>query len=113
MLIGRILNRHGALVKLVESGQEAIDQALSDKFDVILMDIQMPGLDGYEATRTLRKLDYRAPIVALTAHALKSDRERCLTQGFDGYLTKPIQRQELVSQIAELKGRQTRAGQPS
>ena len=113
MLIGRILNRHGALVKLVESGQEAIDQALSDKFDVILMDIQMPGLDGYEATRTLRKLDYRAPIVALTAHALKSDRERCLSQGFDGYLTKPIQRQELVSQIAELKGRQTSAGQPS
>jgi|GEM_PF-2461452 len=110
MLIGRILNRHGASVKLVNSGHAGIAEALTTPFDIVLMDIQMPELDGYEATRTLRKAGYRAPIVALTAHALKADRERCLSQGFDGYLTKPIQRLELVSQIAKLKARQTSAG---
>ena len=110
VLIDRILTHYGAAVTQVSSGHAAIESALSKPFDIVLMDIQMPELDGYEATRTLRQLGYRTPILALTAHALKSDRDKCMSQGFDGYLTKPIQRQDLVSQITQLRGRQTSAG---
>ena len=75
---------------------EAVHKAWQDAYDVVLMDIQMPRLGGVEATKILRERGYTRPIVALTAHALKEDRMRCMHVGCTDYLTKPIQRAHLV-----------------
>ena len=75
-------------------GQEAIYLAEQNRYDVILMDVQMPGMDGLEATAAIRKREdggRRVPIIAMTAHAMEGDRERCLAHGMDGYLSKPIE----------------------
>jgi len=93
------LKRLGYQVSEASSGQEAIDLALAAPFDVILLDIQMPGLDGFETLRALRKQDYKKPIVALTAHAMKGDKERCLDGGFNDFLSKPINRERLKEVI--------------
>ncbi|MES9904287.1 MAG: response regulator, partial [Sedimenticola sp.] len=87
-----ILNSFGVTVQVAENGWEALD-ALSDKpFDLVLMDIQMPGMDGYEATRRIRRNPEWAglPLVAMTAHAMAGDREKCLKVGMDDYISKPI-----------------------
>lgn len=105
MLISRILKLLGADVELANDGIEGIDRALANEFDVILMDLQMPRLGGVEATRILRSKGYTRPIVALTAHALKEDRARCLSVGCTDYLTKPIQRNHLVQVLERVSGK--------
>jgi CheY-like chemotaxis protein len=105
-LIAFVLRRAGADVTVVENGQKAVEYAMASypgwgrrtedpevPFDVVLMDMQMPIMDGYEATRRLRSLGYRQPIIALTAHALQHDREKCLEAGCDEYAAKPIERE--------------------
>lgn len=100
-----LLRKRGHAVTIANNGQEAIDMLKSESFDLVLMDVQMPVLDGLEATRTIRRLESRdslnpqlrspVPIVAMTAHAMKGDRERCLESGMSGYLSKPIRTNEL------------------
>ncbi len=98
-LISRLLKLAGASVETAVDGREAIDKALGSHFDIILMDIQMPGTDGYEATHSLRMHGYKRPIIALTAHAMKEELERCLKAGCDFHLSKPIEYQNLLSSI--------------
>ncbi|MBU0717437.1 MAG: response regulator, partial [Planctomycetes bacterium] len=103
-LISLILRRAGAEVTVVDNGQIAARTALQalekgPGFDLILMDMQMPVLDGYRATTLLRQQGYRGPIVALTAHAMSEDREKCLQAGCDDYATKPIDRVKLIELV--------------
>ena len=104
LLISKFLRSRGAEVVIAENGQLAVEQALQEwqserPFDVILMDIHMPILDGLDATRRLRQAGYDRPIIALTANAMSGDQQKCLTAGCDDYAVKPIQRQKLISQI--------------
>ncbi len=111
-LISFVLKKAGADVTVVGNGQLAVDAALEaiaegKPFGVILMDMQMPVLDGYKATALLREKGYTRPIVALTAHAMASDREKCLKAGCDEFQTKPIDRRRLVQAIQEQLARST------
>ena len=102
-IISLLLRKAGAEVTMADNGQIAVDYALArqEDFDVILMDMQMPVMDGYDATETLRSHGYAGPIIALTAHAMKEDRQRCLDVGCDDYLTKPIDRARFLSIVAK------------
>ena len=99
----RALTKRGHEVTVVNDGAQAVDAWESDSFDVVLMDVQMPEVDGYEATRRIRQREkgkgIRTPIMAMTAHAMKGDRERCIEAGMDGYTTKPINAAKIVTEI--------------
>jgi signal transduction histidine kinase/ActR/RegA family two-component response regulator len=104
-LIAFLLQTAGAEVTVVEDGQKAVEHAIHEEeanvaFDLILMDMQMPVMDGYEASRKLRSMGYRGPILALTAHAMREDRQKCLDAGCDDYVTKPVDRRAMLQQVS-------------
>ena len=100
LLISRFLAGAGAAVELAINGENGLEMATSRDYDLILMDLQMPEMDGYTTTQRLRELGLTCPIIALTAHALKTVHERCIASGFDGYLAKPIRRSHLVKAVS-------------
>ena len=115
----RHLNRAGYKVDLAENGEQAVDLFMHNRYDLILMDIQMPVMDGYEATRRIRKAEnrdqqanlesrssnlpaasrVRTPIIAMTAHAIKGYREKCIESGMDDYISKPVRRMSLLAMV--------------
>ena len=104
-LARRLLEKQGHTVTIAADGREAIAAFEKDRFDLILMDVQMPEVDGFQATEAIRqqeKGEQRIPIIALTANAMSGDRERCLAAGMDGFVSKPIDVAELTDAIAKL-----------
>jgi two-component system sensor histidine kinase/response regulator len=103
-----LLQKQGHLPVVAVNGREAVELARRERFDLVLMDVEMPDMSGFEATEAIRGREAaeggHLPIIALTAHAMKGDRERCLRAGMDAYLAKPIRAQELVRVIDELLG---------
>jgi CheY-like chemotaxis protein len=108
-LIRRLLEKKGHKVEIASDGKTAVETFLKkagnprEKFQLVLMDIQMPNMDGVEATREIRKIDRKIPIVALTAHAMKGDKGRFLSQGMDDYISKPIEKSLLFEVINKYK----------
>ena len=103
-LLALILRAAGAELKIVENGRAAVEeitQSVAAPYDLVLMDMHMPVLDGYEATAELRRLGYRGPIVAVTAHAMSGDRQKCLDVGCDDVVTKPFERMRLLNAISK------------
>jgi CheY-like chemotaxis protein/two-component sensor histidine kinase len=102
-IVVQLLEKKGWRVKAVENGKIALEEASNKKYDIILMDVQMPEMDGFDSTRNIRLFendkDYHTPIVAMTAHAMKGDREKCLAAGMDYYITKPVNPSELYETI--------------
>jgi signal transduction histidine kinase/ActR/RegA family two-component response regulator len=107
-LVSLLLERRGARVLMAENGEIALQKANDHKFDLILMDMQMPVMDGYSATSALRHRGFSRPIVALTAHAMKGDREKCEQAGCSDYLSKPIEGDALIAKVAQLTAAYTR-----
>ena len=100
----------GAHVEYADNGAEGVEKAIAGNFNVVLMDLQMPHVDGYEATTRLRSQGYDKPIIALTAHALKEERDRCLQVGCTDHFTKPIDRKKLISLVDQVVHRPLSAG---
>jgi CheY-like chemotaxis protein len=106
MVASRMLQVLGHTVVLANNGKEALEIVTRENVDLVLMDVQMPEMDGLEATVAMRKHEKqmgvsRVPVIALTAHAIKGDQERCIASGMDGYLTKPINLEDLRRAIAD------------
>ncbi|AQQ10457.1 Aerobic respiration control sensor protein ArcB [Sedimentisphaera cyanobacteriorum] len=101
MLIRIYLEKMGLNVDVAENGQLAVDMAMKKSYRLIFMDVQMPEMDGCEAAQRLRKQNWNGPIIALTANAMKGDREKCLAAGCDYYLSKPIDRIKLISALEQ------------
>lgn len=108
MLIKLLLSKAGMSVDVASNGSEGVKMAESNEYDVVLMDMQMPVLDGYAATEQLRQNGYDRPIIALTAHAMIEDRQRSMELGCDAHLTKPLDSKLLVETISDLRGRISR-----
>lgn len=102
-LAAGLLEKHGHRVVVATNGKEAVAALASDDFDVVLMDVEMPEMDGLDATSIIRVQEKQSgkhtPIIAMTAHATSGYRERCLEAGMDAYVAKPIQAQQLFSTI--------------
>ncbi len=105
-LAARLLQKRGHAVTIVEDGKAALAALEAGSFDLVLMDVQMPEMDGLEATAAIRGMERSAgghiPIIAMTAHALVGDQERCLAAGMDGYISKPIRTSQLFATIESL-----------
>jgi len=105
-LAQRLLQKRGHTVEIAGDGNEVLEKVKSGTFDLVLMDVEMPVINGFEATAAIRDGEKTTgshlPIIAMTAHALKGDRERCLAAGMDGYVAKPIRVEELFKEIASL-----------
>ncbi|RIK75689.1 MAG: hypothetical protein DCC68_20815 [Planctomycetota bacterium] len=110
-----LMQNHGHRVTVANNGQEALDAIASDRFDLVLMDVQMPVMDGLSAVRAIRQQEKgttrHLPIIALTAHAMKGDRELCLSAGMDDYVTKPVRAGELFQAIESILGEQAVLGE--
>jgi CheY-like chemotaxis protein len=102
LLVQKLLGREGHEIITVPNGREALERVEAESFDLVLMDIQMPEMDGIQAAGRIRKLDAPLcdlPIIAMTAHALDSDRKRCMEAGMDGFVTKPVKFDALLEAI--------------
>ncbi len=108
----RLLEKRGYSVTVAADGNAAVAAFQKEPFDLVLMDIQMPGMDGFEATAAIRKIEKETgvhiPIAAMTAYALKGDQEKCLASGMDAYISKPIRTSELFGTIEKLVGNATK-----
>ncbi|HYK87408.1 MAG TPA: response regulator, partial [Acidobacteriota bacterium] len=102
-LVARLIEKRGHIAVVASNGRDAIQVLEKQKFDLVLMDVQMPEMDGFEATAAIREKEKsthrRLPIIAMTAHAMKGDRERCLDAGMDSYVSKPVHPVELFEAI--------------
>ncbi len=102
----RLLEKAGHRVRVTGNGKEALAALEREAFDLVLMDVQMPEMGGFEATGIIREREKgsgrHVPVIAMTAHAMKGDRERCLAAGMDDYLAKPVQREELLRVLGTL-----------
>jgi signal transduction histidine kinase len=109
VVTSRMLEKHGFQAVVANNGREALQMLQWDKVDVVLMDVQMPELDGLEATRRIREMEKKTgahmPILAMTANAMQGDRDECLSAGMDGYLAKPVESKQLLRAIEELVAR--------
>src|ERR1017187_2924366 len=105
-MLSRRLVRNGYQVSIAMDGQQGVDMALSERPDLILMDMSLPVIDGWEATRRVRANDAtrRIPVIALTAHAMSGDREKAIEVGCDDYDTKPVELDRLIEKIERLLG---------
>lgn len=100
ILISCFLQSSGAQIDVAKNGKEGVEKALANDYSLVLMDIQMPLVDGYEATSRLRQAGFKRPIIALTAHALNEEKEKCLRVGCNAHLTKPISRKHLIESVS-------------
>jgi len=101
VLIKSLLKRLGLKVTIVEDGNQVVQEAMSAQFDLIFMDIEMPNMNGYEATKAIRKKRLKTPIIALTAYAMKGDDEKCFAAGCDDYISKPIEHKKLLQTLTK------------
>ncbi len=117
-LVTYVLSKRGHTVEVAQNGQQELEAVGKQEFDVVLMDVQMPVMDGFQATHAIRQLadpkKARLPIIAMTAHALKGDADRCLDAGMDGYISKPVKGEELIVLMERLaEGTAERTADPT
>ena len=113
-LATRLLEKHGYEVTVAGDGRAALHELERGAFDLVLMDVQMPAMDGFEATAAIRETEkstgVHIPIIAMTAHSLKGDEERCIAGGMDAYVSKPIRTHDLFATIERVLGKSDNTG---